>query len=290
MTTAYNDVDGNWAEVEEQLRQRVPLAAPNGGTSPHQLVRARAPRTEVAIPVPTPDDVPDVATRGGGVTVRAFWWGFHLQINHEALEEVLDSADAVNTLVGAIGGSIPSPAQPWIAVIAKFVTSAHALLRNLDQGNGIYLSMSWFAPGVFVPTTVPAGRGAGHQQLTRGQPVVEGRFSVSESDEDVDTAIYVQPGQRVTITASGEIWSGVWGAGKNGPQGWLGWAASTDSPLPNRPPHSLLARLDGQTLYVGTGRSWRHRGDPAKLFLRINDNRPANGNGAFDVHVEVYEN
>lgn len=287
MTTAYND-DDNWAEVEEQLRQRVPLAAPNGGTSPHQPVRARAPRAEVAIPVPTPDDAPDVATRGGGVTVRAFWWGFHLQIDHEALEEVLDSADAVNTLVGTIGGSIPSPAQPWIAVIAKFVTSAHALLRNVDQGNGIYLSMSWFAPGIFVPTTVPAGRGT--EQLTRGRPVLEDRFSVSEAEEDVDTNIYVQPGQRVTITASGEIWSGVWGAGKNGPQGWLGWTASTDSPLPNRPPHSLLARLDGQTLYVGAGRSWRHRGNPAKLFLRINDNRPANGNGAFDVHVEMYDN
>lgn len=93
-------------------------------------------------------------TARGGVVVRAFWWGFHLEIDHPTLTSVLDSADTVNSLVGMIGGSIPSPAQPWIILVAKFVAGAHQLLRSLDHGSGIYISMSWFAPGVFVPTSV----------------------------------------------------------------------------------------------------------------------------------------
>lgn len=291
MTATYTDVNDNWADVQLELLKRVPLDELDGdgdGVLPGRPEQMRGPVLLAGPSAPTRDDVPDVATRGDGVTVRAFWWGFHVQLDHESLTEVLDSADVVNTLVGLIGGSIPSPAQPWIVVIAKFVSGAHALLRTLDHGNGIYISMSWFAPGIFVPTPVPNGRGAG-RAVTQGEPLVEDDFVVNESDEDVDTGIYVQPGQRVTITASGEIWAGVALTGNNGPQGWLGWKASNDSPLPNKPPFSLLARLGGQTRYVGTGKSWSHRGNPGKLFLRINDNRAGNGSGAFDVHVEVYE-
>jgi hypothetical protein len=81
-------------------------------------------------------------------------WGFHVEVGHEDLETVLNSADAVNSLVALIGGNIPSPAAPWIKLLAPFVASIHQRLRELDRGNGIYISMSWFAPGVFIPTPV----------------------------------------------------------------------------------------------------------------------------------------
>lgn len=90
----------------------------------------------------------------GGTVCRAFFWGFHIQISHEDLEAFLSGAVPVNELVGRIGGSIPSPAAPWIALAAVFVAGALALLRSLDRGNGVYVSMSWFAPGIFVPTSV----------------------------------------------------------------------------------------------------------------------------------------
>jgi len=32
-----------------------------------------------------------------------------------------------------------------------------------------------------------------------------------------------------------------------------------------------------------------YRGPGSKLFLRINDNQPGNGSGAFQAHVEVYQ-
>ena len=91
---------------------------------------------------------------GDGTVVRAFWWGFHMQFGHADLVRVLDSADTLNDLVAVIGGNIPSPAQPWIKLIAPFVSATHAALRGLDRGQGIYISMSWIAPGIFVPTSV----------------------------------------------------------------------------------------------------------------------------------------
>jgi hypothetical protein len=95
----------------------------------------------------------EAVARGGSI-VRAFWWGFHIQLSHEDLETVLNSADMINALVDMIGGNIPSPAQPWIKLLAPFVASLHQRLREMDRGCGIYISMSWFAPGVFIPTPV----------------------------------------------------------------------------------------------------------------------------------------
>ena len=93
------------------------------------------------------------ATKGGTV-VRAFWWGFHVEISHEDLQAFLSGAGSVNTIVATIGGGIPSPAQPWIVLIAGFIAGALGLLRGLDRGRGVYVSMTWFAPGAFVPTSV----------------------------------------------------------------------------------------------------------------------------------------
>lgn len=90
----------------------------------------------------------------GGTVVRAFWWGFHIEISHEDLQVFLGGANAVNTIVGMIGGNIPSPAQPFIKLAAMFVATVLSTLETLDRGRGVYVSMSWFAPGIFVPTSV----------------------------------------------------------------------------------------------------------------------------------------
>jgi len=90
----------------------------------------------------------------GGTVARAFWWGFHIEVSHEDLQAFLGGANAVNTIVGAIGGGIPSPAAPFIALAAAFVAATLGVLASLDRGKGVYISMLWIAPGIFVPTTV----------------------------------------------------------------------------------------------------------------------------------------
>jgi hypothetical protein len=86
--------------------------------------------------------------------VRAFWWGFHVQISHEDLDAFLNSANATNDVIGTIGAAVPAPVGPWIGIVAGFIAGALSLLKGLDNGRGVYVSMSWFAPGVFVPTSV----------------------------------------------------------------------------------------------------------------------------------------
>lgn len=94
------------------------------------------------------------AANKGGTVVRAFWWGFHIEISHEDLGAFVTGAGGVNSIVAAIGGGIPSPAQPWILLVAGFIAGALELLQGLDRGRGVYVSMTWFAPGAFVPTSV----------------------------------------------------------------------------------------------------------------------------------------
>jgi hypothetical protein len=144
----------------------------------------------------------------GGTVVRAFWWGFHIEISHEDLTAFLNSADPINAAIGAIGGAIPSPASPFIALAAAFVAGALGLLRSLDQGNGVYVSMSWFAPGAFVPTTVPTrselSRGPGDivefdsDRIPFGPNWKEDRFIDFRLPEggvrDGDAVVYAAPG------------------------------------------------------------------------------------------------
>ncbi|MFD7341260.1 hypothetical protein ACFV98_35555 [Streptomyces violascens] len=120
-----------WTDIPAELAQRVPLPHPSNTG----LVNA----TQISTLAPAHAGAP-AAQGTGGVTVRALWWGFHLEIDHSALESILTSADAVNSLVGMIGGTIPSPAQPWLVLAAQFVAGAHQLLRSLDWGKGIYIS------------------------------------------------------------------------------------------------------------------------------------------------------
>ncbi|MFP2910208.1 hypothetical protein ACLESD_35250 [Pyxidicoccus sp. 3LFB2] len=62
-------------------------------------------------------------------------------------------AEPVNAIAAAIG-PVTGPAAPFILASAGFIAGALRLLKNLDRGRGVYISMSWFAPGVFIPTTV----------------------------------------------------------------------------------------------------------------------------------------
>lgn len=152
-------LNGNWDEVlselvkgshdlrESELLERIIVA--NSQAAQAEYFKHNR---DVDIDVPTTSALPTLLNTG--TAVRAFWWGFHIEISHSALDAFINSADPINTLIGSIGGSIPSPAAPWIKLSAMFVAGALKLLKTLDQGRGVYVSMSWFAPGIFIPTSV----------------------------------------------------------------------------------------------------------------------------------------
>ncbi|MER5671838.1 caspase family protein [Pseudonocardia alni] len=228
---------------------------------------------------------PVSADRGGPTGFHFFWWGMNLRLTHDDLETVLLSADSVGSLTGLVGGVVPDAARSYLELLVTFIKASAALLRRLDQGNGVYISMSWFAVGVFVPTTVPAEDRSGSRS---GELVVDvPTFTVTRTGGEQETGVMVGTGQRVVIGASGAIWSGIIFTGQNGPNGWTGWEASEDAPLPGKPPFSLLGRLGGRTFYVGGDLDFVHDGPPARLFFLVNDHRRM-GSGSFDVRVSVY--
>jgi hypothetical protein len=71
----------------------------------------------------------------------------------------------------------------------------------------------------------------------------------------VDTGITVIPGAAVTVSASGQIWSGKFGAGTHGPEGWPGWRATTAAPYPAGTANCLVIRF-GNGGWVEAGPFW----------------------------------
>lgn len=124
--------------------------------------------------------------------------------------------------------------------------------------------------------------------------VVDKYVTVREFDSDRDVGVNLKNGDWVDISASGSIWAGVWFTGENGPQGWFSHTAGGDFPLPGTAPFCLLGKTseDGY-FYIGQGMRRTYQNTTlgpgeTRLSLRINDNKPRNGSGAFNVRIQVW--
>jgi hypothetical protein len=111
---------------------------------------------------------------------------------------------------------------------------------------------------------------------------------VNERDWDVDTHTNIRQGDTLIFSAWGEIWAGVWFTGTNGPRGWNNIDNDPKFPLPSSHPFCLLGKLDTGYFYLGDYSRLDQTPNQGNLFLRINDDTPGNGNGAFTCSVQVY--
>jgi hypothetical protein len=57
-------------------------------------------------------------------------------------------------LISTIGPLCPNAVRPFLSVAQLFLAGASAVLVAVDHGRGVYISMSWFAPGAFIPTSI----------------------------------------------------------------------------------------------------------------------------------------
>jgi len=116
------------------------------------------------------------------------------------------------------------------------------------------------------------------------------QIQVNEGDFDVNTAIQVRRGDTLIFQAWGLIWAGVWFTGLNGPQGWSWLDPDPKFPLPGAHPFQLLGKLDTGYFRVGSYARLDETPDQGALYLRINDDLPGNGTGAFQCVVACYRN
>jgi hypothetical protein len=120
-----------------------------------------------------------------------------------------------------------------------------------------------------------------------------GEFSSSYEvgvNSRVDTEIKVNPGDKVTISASGAVTLGIF-AGQSGPEGIQFNPAY--SYFPDSPHGCLIGRVRtsadedaGQWAYIGKGDVWNIK-DAGTLELDVNDNDPGNNVGQYDVQITV---
>jgi len=123
---------------------------------------------------------------------------------------------------------------------------------------------------------------------------VDRTILVPESAGDVDTGIDVGPGDEYAFQAWGTIYSGVFGTRRKGPRGWDNIDHDPKFPLhdgDDAHPFSLLGKFEGLPyFYIGTGRARQRYPDTQvrRLYLRINDDQPGNGNGEFSCNIKVW--
>jgi len=100
-------------------------------------------------PAPPPQPIPPP-------TVTAFWWGLQFAFPEPALKGLLLSENIEAAALGVLSAAlfeIPVAALVVAALAAAIAIQAQ-IYAAVDQGNGIYLSMLWIAPEVFVPTAI----------------------------------------------------------------------------------------------------------------------------------------
>ena len=89
----------------------------------------------------------------GKIACREYWWGFQLEIPHAILERwSIESADPAH-IAAEIGAGI-GPSAAFRRRVAAWIARRLAKLVQLDRGAGVYTSMTWMAPNIFIPMPI----------------------------------------------------------------------------------------------------------------------------------------
>ncbi|HLK90047.1 MAG TPA: hypothetical protein VKZ18_09135 [Polyangia bacterium] len=136
------------AALAQVASQKVPQHVARGGAAP--TVTAADIVAEIVKAAGEPN-----AVARGTITAQGFVWGFSLYIPEDQMGEILGGATTAAGVLAAVGGALSGTwAAPFIAVLAAYIVAEIAWMKSVDKGRGVAINMSWFAPGVFVPTAL----------------------------------------------------------------------------------------------------------------------------------------
>jgi len=207
-------------------------------------------------------------------------------------KEVLESSQIKIYTLGVPGhGNFQNIADPISELQQVYRSGLTFNTQNL--GAPISFTCKHIADG----TLAHVGLAAEYTQAlsAQGENVSDRQYQVFDGPGGgfVDTAIQVNPGDRVSVRADGLIWSGVWFSGLHDADGWRGHNADGAAPLPSANAYCLIGRFGSNPAdWFRVGRFWE--GSPAagkggRLQLDINDPNTQNGdpNHRWTVHVDV---
>ncbi|MFD4143384.1 thiol-activated cytolysin family protein [Streptomyces sp. NPDC058572] len=207
-------------------------------------------------------------------------------------KEVLESSEVKAYTIGVPGGRNFQTLGDPVAELQQVYQSG-LMYNSQNLGAPISFTARHVADG----TLARVGLAAEYvQALTaQGADVTGAHFFPYDGPGGglVDTGINVNPGDKVTVRTTGEIWSGIFLAGLHGPQGWPGHKADGAAPKPDGTAFALLVSFGGASgSWIEAGPFWEGtppNGKSGRLLLNINDNNPFNGNEwrKFDTVVDV---
>jgi hypothetical protein len=90
----------------------------------------------------------------GNIACREYWWGFQLEIPHDILSAWQAGVTEPGDIADAIGSGT-GPSAPFRRRVAYWIARRLDDLQQLDRGAGVYTSMTWMAPNIFVPASIP---------------------------------------------------------------------------------------------------------------------------------------
>ena len=90
----------------------------------------------------------DRMSPSGAIACHTYWWGFQLEIPHRILREWSEDADSES--IAAVIGPATGPAAAYRRRAARWIADHVTVLQQDDRGAGIYVSMTWMAPNIFV--------------------------------------------------------------------------------------------------------------------------------------------
>jgi hypothetical protein len=92
---------------------------------------------------------------GAEVSAKAVWWGFHIYLNHQAVEDMLDLKDAIAKVVGAI------VSKPMSYAIAAAALVEKVWIKEVAGQEGCKLTSPWISPLMLIPTSWDGSDGSG---------------------------------------------------------------------------------------------------------------------------------
>lgn len=143
------DADDRWRDVFFALLKRANI---------DEEFRARVEATGAVIKdfeaVLSSARVAQTGASGSTISCHEYWWGFQLEIPHAVLAAWDPAATDFEHIVAAIGPGI-GPSGPFRRRVAIWIAGRLVELQHLDRGAGVYASMTWMAPNIFIPTAIP---------------------------------------------------------------------------------------------------------------------------------------
>ena len=84
-----------------------------------------------------------------GVNVRAEFWGLVIDLDNNIAKDTASIIASIATICEAVGAVFP----PAVAPLTLYLGAEAILIAAVNKGNGVYLTMIWITPGIFVPTS-----------------------------------------------------------------------------------------------------------------------------------------